>query len=250
MSRDDLKIFDELDDEAQDQESFARINENQPRQPRSRRGLLKVVIALAIIAALALGVFRFMQWRDSRNDESNAASDTTSVEAAQPETTATAKSSTYVDGDNAQAVETRDAPQPSQVAIPVAKQPAVDQTKAESVISGFITIINSRNSQDDFSRVEEWVAPYSLIDDLSSFDIYKGDNGSVLPAPATVRNIELKDKAEGQPADTPTRVSKVVEATVEAHTGQKVKLTWQVTVMKDGENWKVTTARLDSWQGA
>lgn len=250
MSRDDLKIFDELDDENQPQEEFARINDTheEERATTRRAGVRRIIIGLIFLAVLLLAILRFVQWGENRQEQESAAPAIQSTSA--PAETSSSPTSTYVDGDNQQAAETRGAPQPSQVAIPAATQPEVDKTNPESVMKGFVTIINSRDSADDFDRVKQWVEPYSLIEDMSSFDVYQADAAQVLPAPVTTRDVQIKDAAAGQPANTPSRVSKVVENTVEAHTGQKVKLTWELTAMQDGDEWKVTDARLDSWQGA
>ena len=76
MSRDDLKIFDELDDENQSQEEFARINDNheEERATTRRAGVRRIIIGLIVLAVLLLAILRFVQWRENRQEQENAAS--------------------------------------------------------------------------------------------------------------------------------------------------------------------------------
>lgn len=248
MSRDNLNIFDEIDDPQQAPQEFESLREEaEPAVTPARSPWKRILLALLLLAVIALGIFRFNQWRADKNEnaqqQSQPAQTSVSLEA-----TPTA-SSTYVDGNSPQAVQTRESPSANVVSIPPATKPTVDTKNPESVMKGFITIVNSRDSADDFSRVEEWAQPYSLIDDMSDFDVYHQGANKVLPAPVTVRDIDVKDPIVGQPADSSIRRSRVLNTTVEAHTGQKLLLEWKVTAMKDGDNWKVTDAALDSWSG-
>lgn len=62
--------------------------------------------------------------------------------------------------------------------------------------------------------------------------------------------IEVKEAKEIQPRNTSMRQSRVLETTVLASTGQKLRLEWEVTAMLDeAGQWKVTEANLYSWQG-
>lgn len=245
MSRDDLKIFDEIDDEKNEQQEFSRINEPEERET-SRFPVKRLLAAALILLLIGLGIMRFMQWRADREEPSTTATLQSST-ATEPTATAT---TTYIDGDSPQAVETRGTPSASAISIASATKPAVDTKNPESVMKGFITIVNSRDSADDFDRVEEWVKPYSLIEDMSSFDVYDSGKNQVLPSPVTVEKIKVEDPVVGQPADTNIRRSRVLKTTVKAHTGQKLVLDWKVTAMKEGNDWKVTEANLDSWSGA
>lgn len=247
--KDELEIFDHLEDEQETPQQFRRINEAPAPSGQPRNGK-RLIIAVILLLLLALGIWRFTQWTNKPQTQEPAAVPSTSSTAAEVSSPST--SASYLNGDKPQAVEGRPAADPSAVTIAPASKPEVDTKDAESVMRGFITITNSRDSAEtsDFERVKEWVTPYSAIEDMSGFDAYGNDTADVLPAPVTVENIEVKDPTGDQPRDTSIRRSRVLETTVLASTGQKLRLQWEVTTMMDeGENWKVTDAQLKNWQG-
>lgn len=247
--KDQLEIFDHLEDEQEAPQQFRRINEAPAPSGQPRNGK-RLIIAVILLLLLALGVWRFTQWTNKPQNQEPAAEPSTSSTAAEVSTPST--SASYLNGDKPQAVEGRPAANPSAVTIAPASKPEVDTKDAESVMRGFITITNSRDSAEpnDFERVKEWAAPYSAIEDMSGFDAYGNDTADVLPAPVTVEKIEVKDPTGDQPRDTSIRRSRVLETTVLASTGQKLRLQWEVTTMMDeSENWKVTDAQLKNWQG-
>lgn len=245
-NHDDLAIFDDLEPEHEISQNFRRINETVAtgKRPGGKRAL----IALVLVLVIALGTWRFTQWNNARQTKAEtppAPVATTETGAATPSTSAS-----YLNGDKPQAVEGREEANPSAVSIPAATMPEIDAKDAESVMRGFITITNSRDSTDDFNRVKEWVVPYSAIEDMSGFDAYGNDTADILPAPVTVEKIEVKDPTNNQPRNTSMRQSRVLETTVLASTGQKLRLEWEVTAMlAETGQWKVTEANLYSWQG-
>lgn len=248
--KDELEIFDHLEDEQEAPQQFRRINEAPAPSGEPRNGK-RLIITVILLLLLALGVWRFIQWNNSTSQtpEQITAPVTTSPSS---EANIPSTSASYLNGDKPQAVEGRPAANPSAVTIAPASKPEVDTKDAESVMRGFITITNSRDSAEpnDFERVKEWAAPYSAIEDMGGFDAYGNDTADVLPAPVTVEKIEVKDPTGDQPRDTSIRRSRVLETTVLASTGQKLRLEWEVTTMMDeGENWKVTDAQLKNWQG-
>lgn len=249
--KDELEIFDDLDTEDNQQpQQFRRLNETAAQGGSGRPKAKRALIALVIVLLLGLAMWRVIQWQNNRQEEpANHPAPTTS---SAPAPTTPSTSASYLNGQYPQAVEGRGAADPNAVEIPPATMPKIDTKDAESVMRGFITITNSRDSAEpaDFERVKEWVAPYSAIEDMSGFDAYGNDTADVLPAPVTVEKIDIKDPTSTQPRNTSMRQSRVLETTVLASTGQKLRLEWQVTAMMDeNETWKVTEASLYTWQG-
>lgn len=247
--KDELEIFDHLDtqDEPQPQQ-FRRLNET-AAQSSGRPNAKRALIALVIVLLLGLAIWRVIQWQNNRHEEPAATAAPTTSSA--PADATPSPSASYLNGQYPQAVEGRGAADPNAVEIPPATMPEVDAKDAESVMRGFITITNSRDSAEpaDFDRVKEWVSPYSAIEDMSGFDAYGNDTADILPAPVTAQNIEVKEATSNQPRNTSMRQSRVLETTVLASTG-KLRLEWEVTAMMDeNETWKVTEASLYTWQG-
>jgi hypothetical protein len=248
--KDELEIFDHLDTEdTQQSQQFRRLNET-AAQSSGRPNAKRALIALVIVLLLGLAIWRVIQWQNNRHEEPAATAAPTTSSAPADATPST--SASYLNGQYPQAVEGRGAADPNAVEIPPATMPEVDAKDAESVMRGFITITNSRDSAEpaDFERVKEWVSPYSAIEDMSGFDAYGNDTADILPAPVTVENIEVKEATSTQPRNTSIRQSRVLETTVLASTGQKLRLEWEITAMMDeNEVWKVTEASLYTWQG-
>lgn len=248
-SKDALEIFDNLESEqSQQQKQFRRLNETAATSD-DHSGSKRFIVVLIIVLLLALGSWWVIHSLNNQQDTEASAAKT---ETSSPVLPSSSFSASYLNGEHPQAAEGRTALNPKAVEIPPATMPEIKVEDPESVMRAFITIVNNRNSSDlaDFNRVKEWVAPYSSIEDMSGFDTYGTETTDLLPAPVTVEKIKVEASTENQMSNTSTRQSRVLETTVLASTGQKLRLKWEVTAMMDEkETWKVTEASLYNWQG-
>lgn len=251
-SKDALEIFDNLESEqSQQQKQFRRLNETAATSD-DHSGSKRFIVVLIIVLLLALGSWWVIHSLNNQQDTEASAASAAKTETSSPVLPSSSFSASYLNGEHPQAAEGRTALNPKAVEIPPATMPEIKVEDPESVMRAFITIVNNRNSSDlaDFNRVKEWVAPYSSIEDMSGFDTYGTETTDLLPAPVTVEKIKVEASTENQMSNTSTRQSRVLETTVLASTGQKLRLKWEVTAMMDEkETWKVTEASLYNWQG-
>ena len=243
MARDELEAFDDLEESEPGRSShqWQPLEAEQQAAPPSRRGrTLLIVVLVAAVAALVV-------WRLWPEAATPAEGDTAPAAAVATRATSS-PTSTYVDGNGPQAVETAGAPAPSQVSIPAPAAPKVKTSDPESVTKAWVSAINNRDT-DNLDQVQDWTQPYSALHDLDDLDPY-GDHGAMGgKAPTVTKSVTLTTKPDAKPVDSSTRRTRLATVVVQSHTGQQTEQRWTISTMKDDTTWKVTSASLDSWTG-
>lgn len=126
------------------------------------------------------------------------------------------------------------------------KTPTPDQQDPEAVAKAWLTIFNSRTSEQD----QGWKTtgkPW-LTEPMLQGAADMGNQGLKGRYPAAVSKIEVKEPVEAWGPDTPIRWAHYVEVTVKTEDHGTMLLKYRIREQLAEQGWMINASPLDSWQ--
>lgn len=151
-------------------------------------------------------------------------------------------------GDGPQAVEHGESLTTSPRAVAKPTKPSANTDKAGETAKAWATAYLSRTS-DNGDQWKDWMGPYVVpaLRDYLTDSTTEQDNPITERVPSEVTKVTIGKHPKGAPADTPVRWTRDVDVAVATGDGRTTTITYELTLNKTGDGWKVRNAVQDSW---